>query len=425
MEDFGCRYNLFQIKKLTSVEMYKNSHCEFVQDYELMERFMRIKRTVKGMRYFCLLFILFGFLLFPFYFAHGLVIPLTTEEALDEFEIIVLGTVTDVKQMQDKTPVYTIEIEENVKNQEYFGESKTIYANGCTPNSGHIGIPCPSYSTGNRGLFLLDQFENDYQVSFYSQTAEPHCTSEQFLANYRGMQSGMSLMQDGQSETFFTGKEIEIHHSINNNDMKEKEYSVILSAYSKDFDYSDVIKGTIRECSGFETISTSFVPTKMGIYGFSVDSDSGEENFVGLSIIEPLSSPLKQFKAHIHAQDTWCKDGYILVLKKDKTKNMIFDNKPSCVKPDTVSKLVQRDIIEISSFYQNRPIIERLYMGMAILQISDIPISKLELDDQEKILRIQISQKVMDGIPNSEDYFDRIIREKVLFNVPIDIAFGR
>lgn len=375
------------------------------------------------MRYFVFLLILFGVTAFSFNLTYGLVMPLTTEEALDDFEIIVLGTITEAQQMQDKTPVYTIEIEETVKTPDSFEKVKTISGNGCNPEPGRIGSPCPSYEIGDTGLFLLDPTENGYEISYHSQVTEPHCTSEQFLANYRGMESGMSLIQDGQSENFFTGKKLEIHHSINNKNMEERNYSVTLSAYSQDFSYSDVINGTIGECHGFENISTSFIPPIMGTYGFSVDSDKGGENFYGLSIIDYGSSPLKQFKAHIHAQDTWCRDGFILVLKKDNTHNLIFDNKPACVKPETVSKLVQRDVIELASFYQNRPIIERLYMAEAILQYSDIPISKLILDDTEKILRIHISDKDMNGIPDDEDYFDRIIREKVLFNVPVDITF--
>lgn len=375
------------------------------------------------MSYFPFLFFLTGFVLFSFNLAYALVIMPTTEEVLDGSEIIVIGTITDSKQIQDEPPVYTIEIEEIVKSPENF-ESKIISAKGCSKNIGRVGVPCPSYNMGDRGLFLIGQSENEYEISFLSQIVEPNCNSEQFLANYRGMQSGMSLIQDGQSEIFFTGEELEIHHSINNKDMKKREFSVKLSAYSQDFGFSDVVNGTISECSGFENVSTSFIPPIMGTYGFSVEYDGGGENFFGLSIIDHGSSPLRQFRAHIHAQDTWCKEGFILVLKKDDTHNIIFDNKPACVKPETVSKLVERDVIEIASFYQHRPISERLYMAKAILQYSDIPISKLVLDDKEKILRIQISDKDMGGIPNAEDYFDRIIREKVLFNVPVDITFG-
>lgn len=376
------------------------------------------------MKQFLLFFVLSVISLLSFSLAYGLVMPMTTQEVLDEFEIIVLGTITDVKQSQDTTPVYTIQVEGLVKSSDSFGETNIIFAKGCNPDAGHIGVPCSSYKRGDHGLFLLLPSQDDYEISFYSQVVEPNCTADQFLANYRGMESGITLKQDGQSEVFFTQKEMDIQYLVNNREMMQKEYSVKLSAYSDKFDFSDVRNGTVSECSGFEIVSTSFVPTTMGTYGFSVISDGAAENFFGLSIIDYGSSPLKQFKARIHGQDTWCKEGLILVLKKDNTENLIFDNKPACVKPQTVSKLVQRDVIEPGSFYQNRPLIERLYMGMAMLEVSDLPISKLELDEQKKILRIQINENELDKTPDAKDYFDRIIRERILFNVPMEITFG-
>jgi hypothetical protein len=99
---------------------------------------------------------------------------------------------------------------------------KSVSVIGCNPDSGFVGVPCPSYEVGQRGLFLLVSSKHDYEVSSYSQVAEPHCTSEQFLANYKGRQSGLSWTQDGQSETFFTGIPIDIHYPVNNRDMKEK-----------------------------------------------------------------------------------------------------------------------------------------------------------------------------------------------------------
>lgn len=46
-------------------------------------------------------------------------------------------------------------------------------------------------------------------------------------------------------------------------------------------------------------------------------------------------SPLKQFESGISPQDVKCKEGLQLVLKAE-------DGSPACVKPDTVSKLVER-----------------------------------------------------------------------------------
>src|SRR5690242_17544672 len=46
--------------------------------------------------------------------------------------------------------------------------------------------------------------------------------------------------------------------------------------------------------------------------------------------------PLKQFKKwHIAVSDVFCKQGFVLVIKKS-------DNSPACVNPDTAQKLVER-----------------------------------------------------------------------------------
>ena len=364
-------------------------------------------------------------ILFSFSFAYGHTIPMTTQEVLDEFDVILLGTVIDVKIIKDKAPVFTIEIEDIVKKPDSFGASKTILAAGCNPNSGIAGIQCPSYEVDQRGLFLLVSSKNGYEVSSYSQVAEPRCTSDQFLANYKGRQSSLSWMQDGQSKTFFTGKPIDIHYTVNNRDMKEKDYSVMLSAYSNKFTFSDVINGTVNECAGFKVVTASFVPTTMGTYGTNAIYDEGSFGSFGISVIDYDSTPLEQYKAGIHGQDTWCKDGLILVLKKDDTSNLIFDNKPACVKPYTVSKLAERDVIELASFYNNRPLIERLYVGMTILQFSDIPIMMMGLYDQDQVLGIMIDEDELDKIPDAKDYFDRTIREAIPFNVPLKITFDK
>ncbi len=199
-------------------------------------------------------------------FAYGLVMPMTTQEVLDEFDLILLGTVTDKKQFEGKAPVYIIEIDEIVKKPDSFGIPKSVSVIGCNPDSGFVGTPCPSYDKGDRGLFLLAESENNYEVSFYSQVSDPHCTSEQFLANYRGLESGLFWTQDGQSETFFTGKPIDIHYTVNNRDMKEKDYSILFTAYSGKFTYSGIVNGTVNECVGSKMVTTSFVPTVMGTY---------------------------------------------------------------------------------------------------------------------------------------------------------------
>jgi hypothetical protein len=124
--------------------------------------------------------------------------------------------------------------------------------------------------------------------------------------------------------------------------MKEKDYSVMLSAHSGKFSYSDIVNGTVNECVGAKIVTASFVPTVMGTYGFNADSDEGGFSFFGLSIIDHGATPLKQHKAGIHGQDTWCRDDLNLILKNDNTKPRI-DNYPACVTKETAIKLIERN----------------------------------------------------------------------------------
>ena len=353
--------------------------------------------------------------------AYGLVIPMSTEEILEGGNLIVLGTITNVNIFEDKPPEFHIDVKQVVKPQSF--DSQTVIAMGCDPNVRHIGVPCPSYDVGQRGLFLISESDDGYDLSFSSRVSESRCTAQEFLASYRGFEPHFFWTQDGQSDIFFTGKPVDIHYVVMNSEMKEKNYSIQLSAQTNNFAFSDVINGTINECVGFETATVSFVPTKMGTYGFNSYSDSGGDGSFGTAIIDYGASPLKQTNAGIHAQDIWCKDGFILVLKNDDTPDLIFDNNPACVKPYTVSKLAERNVIELSSFYHNRPLIERLYAGMTILQFSDIPITVMGLYEQDQILGIGISVDELDKIPDAKDYFERTVRETIPFNVPLKITF--
>lgn len=356
--------------------------------------------------------------------AHGHTIPMTKQEVLDGFDLIVLGTITDVKRTEDAAPLFTIDVEEVVKPDSF--ESKTVIAAGCDPNSRIAGVPCPSYEIGQRGLFLLFSSGESYDVSSESQVVEPRCTSEQFLENYQGRQSGQYLQQDGQSEWFFTGKPIDMYYVIHNRNMTEERYSVLLTAYTNGFAFSEMVNATVSQCVGLKTVTISFVPTMMGTYGYSANSEQEGIRMAefGMAVIDYGSTPREQSNARIHAQDTWCKDGYVLVLRHDNTPKYIFDNKPSCVKPDTVSKLAERNLIELTSFYNHRPLVERVYAGMAILQFSDIPIGVMGPSKDDHILKIIIDENELNTIPNARDYFDRAIRETIPFNVPLEITFG-
>lgn len=57
---------------------------------------------------------------------------------------------------------------------------------------------------------------------------------------------------------------------------------------------------------------------------------------IGQPLIMGLSSPLKQFKSGVKAQDVQCQPYYFTLVIKSE------DGTPACVKPDTLKILVER-----------------------------------------------------------------------------------
>ena len=292
------------------------------------------------MKNILLMTVIIGLFLVAPSLAYGLEIPMTAEDVLEYFDIIVLGTITDVKNPEYASAEFSIAIEQIVKPQSFVGQ--TVTALGCDPNKSYRGTSCPYFEKGQRGLFLISKTDDGNVLSSASKISETNCTVQDFLANYRGLESNFFLTQDGQSDVFFTGMPLEIHYIITSGDMIEKKYSLKLSAYSGSPVFSAAINDTLDDCKGFADVVSSFVPTKMGTYGFNAEHDNGGESFYGLAIIDYGASPLKQFHSGIHAQDTLCREELFLILKNDNTKPR-FDNFPACVSKDTAAKLIERN----------------------------------------------------------------------------------
>ena len=272
--------------------------------------------------------------------AYGLVIPMSTDEVLEELDVIVLGQITNVASFEDRPQEFQIAIEQVIKPHTL--EKETITAIGCSPNSRNIGTLCPSYDLGDRGLFLIVAADNDYQLSSGSRISKATCTSQEFLASYRGFEPHFFWTQNEQSDRFFTENPMTIHFVISNFDLMEKEYSIQLSSHTHEFGFSDTVNGIVPQCVGHETVSVSFVPPKMGTYGFNSRYDGGGDGSFGTAIIDFGSTPKQQFDAGIHAQDVWCKDNLQLILKNDKTKPRA-DNSPACVSENTAIELIKRN----------------------------------------------------------------------------------
>lgn len=279
-------------------------------------------------------------ILIQFSLVNGLVMPIDRDDVLETFDVIVIGTVTNVERPDNEPPSFQIKIEDTTKPDSF--NSDTITAIGCDPNSGVMGVPCPNYEIGERGLFLALKSGNEYELSFRSQIAEANCTGEQFLSNYEDSRHSFYWTQNEQSDTFFTKEPVDIHFTVRNQDLKEKNYSIRLVAGTSGSNFVDVVNGTIKECVGNVEVTTSFVPTKMGTYSFSAYHGTGGQSSSGTAIIDYGSTPREQFKAGVHGQETWCKAGLFLILKNDDTKPRA-DNQPACVTAETLDALVERN----------------------------------------------------------------------------------
>ncbi|MHB8602597.1 MAG: Hint domain-containing protein [Nitrosotalea sp.] len=109
------------------------------------------------------------------------------------------------------------------------------------------------------------------------------------------------------------------------------------SSLASNLSYRAIASGTANT-----TITFSYViDNKTSNLSFDNNSTSISKSFLyaisnqSKETTPSISSPLKQFKSGIAAQDVTCNNGLQLVIKSE-------DNSPACVTPDTASKLVIR-----------------------------------------------------------------------------------
>jgi hypothetical protein len=356
----------------------------------------------------------------------------TPEEFYNESDLIIVGRILSYDDSKPDMR-YQIEIKEYVKKPENYEDSKIIDVFSCNPNpppgNGIMG-GCQTFEKDQDVFFGLQENQDGrFGISYGYVVQNQNCTGKQLVQTVNPT-TGITILQNEKSYPLFTGIKTDVVYDFVNFDLRAKNFTSqfqlnrVFAVFGNNT-FSETKQVFVPECVGHFIISASFIPTQAGIYNVSVTGvDNSSMSFGGLSITDENLPPLKQHITGVHAQDIWCKDGFILVLKHDDTPNLIFDNKPACVKPDTVPKLVQRDLIELSSFYQNRPLIERLHVGMAIIQYSDIPITYLSID-YDQYLAIQINDDELDKIPNAQEYYEQKIREIIPFNVPIIVYFGK
>ncbi|MEM3064744.1 MAG: hypothetical protein QW177_05160 [Candidatus Nitrosotenuis sp.] len=377
----------------------------------------------------------------------------TPEEFYKESDLIVLGKVLSYDY--DKSDIrYHIEVKEYVKKPASFEDAKRIEVFGCnpTPPSGAVimGGGCQTFELSQDVFFGLE--EKPYKKFLISEgfvVENPNCTGEQ-LVQAINPTSGIGVYQNQKPSPLFVGKKTDIVYDFVNNDLFAKNITIQFMAdhafavtsgkafsipddgllgveplsISRNKTFSETRQILAPECVKHIVTSASFIPKKPGIYNMCVGEENGGMMCVGgISITDESLPPLKQLKAGVNAQETWCRDGLILALRHDDTPDRIFDNKPACVTPDTFQKLTQRNLA-LFSFYESRPLTEKLHAARAIIQFSDIPFTMISLD-HDQVLAVEIDDSELNKVLDAQDHYDRIIREKIPFNVPIKITFGK
>jgi hypothetical protein len=205
-----------------------------------------------------------------------------------------------------------------------------------------------------------------------------------------------------------------------------KSFDVVVGIFKTDNNFESVLNQEIhaesKPCEWIASAVWGFTP-EQGNYDMSLltkQDNSTSYEYSGFSVRSDipnyLLSPLKQFKSGIVIDKITCKENLQLIIKNN--------GNPACVKPDTIPKLVERNAIKLSSFYQTRPLIERLHVAMTIIQFSDIPTTILGLD-HDQILGIEINDEELNKIPNAQEYYEQKIREIIPFDVPIKVTFGK
>lgn len=386
--------------------------------------------------------------------AYGHRIYPTPEEFYKESDVIILGKILSYDY--DKSDIrYQIEIKEYVKKPSNYDDSKRIEIFGCNPTPpsgfGVIGGGCQTFEQGQDVFFGLE--EKPYKKLYISDgfiVENPKCTGKQ-LVQAISPTSSIGVYQNQKPSPLFVGKRTDLVYDYVNNDLfaknitinfvADRSYSVNsgkafsisddgflgveLLSISRNKTFSETRQVSMPECVKHVVVSASFIPIESGTYDMCVGEENGSMQCVGgISITDENLPPLKQYKTGVSAQDTWCKNDMILALRPDDTPDRIFDNKPACVTPDTFQKLAQRNLIELSSFYESRPLTEKLHAAHAIIQLSDIPFTMISLD-YDQTLAVEIDDSELNKMPDAQDYYDRIIREKIPFNVPLKITFGK
>ena len=317
------------------------------------------------MKYFAILMLLVGFVGFSIIVddAYGLVIPLSTEELLEQSQTIFVGNITSVNVLEfelsstyyieedgvDKPVIenytlkldeYTVSVDEFVKNPQNL--TTLTVKQPTTSFPGRI-VPYGGFELGDRVLFYIQNLDGVNEYSIESFKIPKKCDANSVVLQSRLIGTDFNMIQDGitKQDNFTANLPITFVFESDTRTLYGKNFDVeIFVSKQEDKTFSNRIF--------HEKISAgSELCNWIGIANFEFTLDSGKYLLNGdisdddsrfsfsTQFLVVLQSPLKQIKNGVALIDVTCSEGKVPSYKGDRMR-------VACVSEDTQNELWSR-----------------------------------------------------------------------------------
>jgi hypothetical protein len=303
------------------------------------------------MKYLVMVLVLFTASLFAVNPAFGIWLPQSSEDLLEESQVIVVGTITSVNELELEQPIhnddfspildeYTITVEEFVKNPQ---DADTITVRQPTESIPGRLFPFGGFEMGDRVLFYIKSFDGINTYSKESFLIPKQCDTSSVIHKPRIIGSDYTMMQYGveKKDNFVA------NHPIQFTDKRDmgtlygasSEYRVFISKQVgnifNDVVLSQTIEAGVQPCEWLSIAEWEFTPDA-GNYMLNVRIYENENNFsIGNKFFSVfVEPPLKQLKSRVLVDEIQCNDPLVLVMKNNGS--------PACVTPETQEKLIER-----------------------------------------------------------------------------------
>ncbi|MBI3640277.1 MAG: hypothetical protein HY223_08190 [Thaumarchaeota archaeon] len=304
--------------------------------------------------------------------AHGLWIPQSPQELLENSDVIFVGNITSVKVLKfEKQSSYTIQENGTDKNivenytlnlDEYTVNVEEVLKN--PQNSSKITVRQPTigaigrisgldgFNVGDRVLFYIEKFDGINMYSPESFKIPKFCEGKDVLTQKRLERgSDFSVIQNGikvDYGNFTANKPIQFISYKDMNTLSGKSFDVLVGiakivGQSTEPVFSQEIHAKSKPCEWIASAEWEFTP-KEGNYAMGITTKEDDGNTTGTSytefsvkpnaLLNPMP-PLEQFKSGIAVKDVTCKQSFQLIIRAE-------DGSPACVRPDTAQILIER-----------------------------------------------------------------------------------